>query len=132
MAFVGQTVDPWDVPVKQAIDIMQKIWNSISSEPYEITDSTPVYKKVCDRLSYRIIFTIYNVFQTVQRLADSWRNIIGSTGLAVVLAFCDSQPDLKDSDDERVNFANYYLDNLRFLYEKFEGPKEVCNTLMSC
>jgi len=55
MAFVGQTVDPWDVPVKQAVAVMQKIWNAISSEPYEITDSAPVYKKVSDWLSHRTI-----------------------------------------------------------------------------
>ena len=49
------------------------------------------------------------MFQTVQHLADSWCNIIGSTGLAVILAFCDSKPDLKGSDDEHINFAQYYL-----------------------
>ena len=30
MAFVCQTVDSWDVPIKQAVAIMQKIWNAIS------------------------------------------------------------------------------------------------------
>ena len=59
MAFVGQTVDPWDVPVKQAVAIMQKIWNTISSKPYEITDSTLVYKKVsvCQRICSLSVYT---------------------------------------------------------------------------
>ena len=48
-------------------------------------------------------------------------------GLAFVLAFGDSQPDWKDSNAEHVNFAQYYLDDLRFLSENSEGQKEVCN-----
>lgn len=60
---------------------------------------------------------IYKYFQTIQRLADSWRNVIGSNGLAVLMAFFDNQPDLRNSDEERVAFAKFYLENLRFLYK---------------
>ena len=59
---------------------------------------------------------ILTCLQTVQRLADSWRNVIGSNGIAVVLAFLDDEPELQDSDEERVKFATFYLDKLCFLY----------------
>lgn len=66
------------------------------------------------------------MFQTVQRLADSWRNVIGSAGVAIVLAFCDAQDDLHDSDKERIAFAEYYLKDLRFLYtDTDDGDKKV-------
>ena len=43
MAFVGQTVDPWDVPIKQAVQVMQKIWNATNGSEYEITASSAVF-----------------------------------------------------------------------------------------
>jgi hypothetical protein len=46
MAFVGQTADPWDVPVKQAVKVMQKIWDATTDNEYEITTSTAVFHKV--------------------------------------------------------------------------------------
>jgi hypothetical protein len=55
MEFVGKTADPWDVPVKQAIKVMQKIWDTTSSYDYEITSSSIIYQKVCDRFSFRTI-----------------------------------------------------------------------------
>ena len=48
MAFVGQTADPWDVPVKQSIKVMQKIWDVTNIYEFEITTSTTIYQKVCD------------------------------------------------------------------------------------
>jgi hypothetical protein len=114
MAFVGQTMNPWDVPVKQSSTVMQKIWDATSNYEYEVTTDSAVYHKVCYPLARRMILIH---FQTVQRLADSWRNVIGSTGIAVVLAFLDSQHELKDSDDDRIEFATYYLGELRFLYK---------------
>jgi hypothetical protein len=48
MAFVGQTANPWDIPSKQAVAVMQKIWDAISRKPYEITSSGVVYQKVCE------------------------------------------------------------------------------------
>jgi hypothetical protein len=47
MAFVSQTADPWDVPAKQAVLVMQKIWDATNTCEYEITTSTAIYKKVC-------------------------------------------------------------------------------------
>jgi hypothetical protein len=48
MAFVGQTADPWDAPVKQLVKVMQKIWDETNSYQYKITSSTSVYQKVSD------------------------------------------------------------------------------------
>ena len=46
LAFVGQTADPWDVPVHRAVEVMQKIWDATSPIGYDITPSTLVYQKV--------------------------------------------------------------------------------------
>jgi hypothetical protein len=65
--------------------------------------------------------------QTVQRLADSWRNVIGSNGIAVLMAFFDTQLELQKSDEERIVFAKFYLEDLRFLYKDSENEdKRVC------
>jgi hypothetical protein len=55
MVFVGQTADPWDVPVKQSVQVMQKIWDATSRYDYEITTSAAIHQKVCDRLHSRTI-----------------------------------------------------------------------------
>jgi hypothetical protein len=126
MAFVGQMMDPWDVPVKQSTLVMQKIWDATHTHEYKITEDTPVYKKVRNQLYSRMILKL---FQTIQRLADSWRATIGSTGIAIVMAFCDSHPDIAESDEDRVEFAKFYLENYRFLYRDSEGDnKKVCCT----
>ena len=67
--------------------------------------------------------------QTVQRLADSWRNVIGSNGIAVLMAFFDTQPSLQGSDEERIDFAKSYLEDLRFLYkDSNDVDKKVCDS----
>jgi hypothetical protein len=48
MAFVGQTADPWDVPAKQSVKVMQQIWDATCGKEYEITTSTAIYQKVGD------------------------------------------------------------------------------------
>jgi hypothetical protein len=69
-----------------------------------------------------------NIFQTVQCLSDSWRNVIGSAGITVLLAFCDTQDSLQDSDEEHVEFAKYYLEDLRFSYQVSKhDDKKVCD-----
>jgi hypothetical protein len=55
MTFISQTADPWDVPIKQALEVMQKIWNATCAHEYEITASTMVYQKVCDWFGFRTI-----------------------------------------------------------------------------
>jgi hypothetical protein len=64
----------------------------------------------------------------VQCLSDSWHNVIGSTSITVLLAFCDTQESLWDSDEEHVEFAKYYLEDLCFLYQVSEhNDKKVCD-----
>jgi len=66
--------------------------------------------------------------QVVQHLAESWHKTIGSTGIAIILEFCDSQDSLVDSDEERVEFATYYLEDSRFLYgDADDDNKKVCH-----
>ena len=62
--------------------------------------------------------------QTVQCLANSWQNTVGSTSIADLLAFFDSQEDLRDSDDERQEFCKYHLQDLCFLYRDVENPNK--------
>lgn len=64
----------------------------------------------------------------MQRVSDSWRSTMGSTAIAVVLAFCNETAELKDSDADRQEFATQYLDDLRFLYEKSDGDNPRVST----
>jgi hypothetical protein len=51
----------------------------------------------------------------------------------IVLTYLDSQDELKDSDENRQEFAEYALNNLRFLYKKANGEdKSVCAAYYSC
>jgi hypothetical protein len=46
----------------------------------------------------------------------------------ILMSFFNTQPDLQDSDSERVEFAKYYLEGLHFLYKDSENEnKKVCN-----
>ena len=47
MGVVGQSMDPWDVPAKWAVEMMQAIWDVTNDKVYEVTTSTMVYQKVC-------------------------------------------------------------------------------------
>ena len=57
----------------------------------------------------------------MQRVSDSWRSTMGSAAIAVVLAYCNDNPELKNSDMNRQEFAAQYLEDLCFLYQKSEG-----------
>ncbi|KAF8268670.1 hypothetical protein EI94DRAFT_1800187 [Lactarius quietus] len=46
MTFVAQTADPWDIPVAQALEVMQKIWDVTSSFKYKIETSSAYIKKL--------------------------------------------------------------------------------------
>ena len=46
-----------------------------------------------------------------------------------MLAFCTSHPDLKDTDAARQEFATFYLEHLRLLYEKSDGDDPEVSTL---
>jgi len=69
----------------------------------------------------------------IQCLVDLWCNIVGSAGISIILAFCDSDDDLWDSDEEHVEFAKYYLGDLHFLYQDPDGDdKKVWDTKDAC
>jgi hypothetical protein len=55
MVFVGQTANPWDVLVKQSVQVMQKFWDATSCYEYEITTSAAIYQKVQYQLDLRMI-----------------------------------------------------------------------------
>jgi hypothetical protein len=69
---------------------------------------------------------ISNTFflQVLQRLADSWRNAIGSTAVSIVISYIEEQENLKDSDEDCAEFAEFALDKLRFCYKKADGADE--------
>ena len=68
MAFVGQTMNPWEVPVKQSISVMQMIWDATSSYEYAVTTDTAVYHKVRDLLDCRMILIRISDCSTARRL----------------------------------------------------------------
>ena len=108
---------------------MQQIWDAIFPDvPYMIIQSGPVHALV-SRYFYSLYTLLHSTLQTVQRTSNSWRNTTGSTGIAVTLAYCNSNPDLKDSDDNRQEFAAHYLEHLRFLYKKSDGDDPKVSTL---
>lgn len=45
------------------------------------------------------------------------------------MAFFDTQPSLQNSDEERIDFAKSYLEDLRFLYkDSNDVDKKVCDS----
>ncbi len=60
MVFIGQTANPWDVPVKHSVLVMQRIWDATSHHEYEITTSSSVYKKACDQFLSRVM-TLWHI-----------------------------------------------------------------------
>ena len=77
-----------------------------------------------------MLLTVF--LQTLQRLADSWRSSIGSSALSILIAFFESQDDLRDSDEGRVKFADYALDKFRFCYKKADGDDEEVSVHPAC
>jgi hypothetical protein len=55
MGVVGQSIDPWDVPTKWAVEVMQEIWDVTN----EVTTSTVIYQKVHGKI---FIFSITNIY----------------------------------------------------------------------
>jgi hypothetical protein len=118
LRWVSQQENPFEHNGKLTCEVMQKIWDAIFSDvPYMIIQSGPVYTLV-NCYFYGSYTLLYSMLQAAQRASDSLRNPVGSTAIAIILAYCNSNLDLKDSDDNRQEFAAYYLEHLRFLYRK--------------
>lgn len=128
--WVSQQDNPFEHNAKRACEIMQIIWDAIFGDvPYMIIQSGPVYILVSIYF-FIVCISFISISQTGQRTSDSWRNTKGSTGIAVVLAYCNSHPNLKDSDENRQEFATHYLKHLRFLYAKSDGDDPLVRTLI--
>ena len=70
------------------------------------------------------------LFQAQQRLSDSWRLAIGSTGIAVVNTFFESNNELT-TDKERKAFAKEGLKDLKFLYSNMDSEDLTVWTVFS-
>ena len=81
-------------------------------------------------LDYRCICKYIYIFQTNQRLSDSWRGVIGEAGLNAVQKFIDQRKELLQSDKDRQSFAKQCLANYWFLYKDTDSKgtdgKQVC------
>lgn len=61
----------------------------------------------------------------MQRVRDSWRSVIGSTAVTVVLAFFTLNQEFDFSTDEdRKVYADWALPGLAFIYEDTSDEKE--------
>jgi len=129
MRWVSQQDNPFEHNTKLGCEVMQQIWDAIFPDvPYTIIPSGPVHALV-SRYFYSLYTLLHSTLQTAQRTSDSFRNTVGSMGIAVPLAYCNSNPDLKDSDDNRQEFAAHYLEHLRFLYKRSDGDDPKVRTL---
>jgi hypothetical protein len=73
---------------------------------------------------------LHYLFQAQQRLSDSWRSAIGSTGIAVVNTFFESNDELT-TDEERKDFAKEGLKDLKFLYSNTDSEDPTVRTVFS-
>ena len=64
MSFVSQLLDPWDIPSKQALEVMQTVWNATSGNEYQITTSTVVYVKFSVSYITNIFYRPSNISPT--------------------------------------------------------------------
>ena len=45
---VSSSANPWDIPPKYAIEVLQKLWDIFFPDiPQIVTMTSPIYKKVC-------------------------------------------------------------------------------------
>ena len=119
MQFVGGLTDPWDIPPKLACEKMQLIWDALFDIEYKITPTSTVY--IIVRSVIYQYSTTNKYLQTLQRITDSYHSTTGSLGIVITVTYCESQEDLKDSDENCVEFAKYTLGKLRFCYKRVDG-----------
>ena len=63
----------------------------------------------------------------MQHVADSWRSPIGLTAIIVLIAFFALQPDMFDTDEDRQEWAEWYLKDLCFAYKDADrDDRKVC------
>jgi hypothetical protein len=112
--FVAQQDDPWAVSDVAAKAGLQKIWNVVYPDiKYKIRTDGPVFALVSTTPTPQKP-TRQTPQQAQQRVSDSWRSIIGLTGLTVANSFFESKEEL--TDEGRKKIAQEGLMYNRFLY----------------
>jgi hypothetical protein len=131
MQFAASQPDPWDIPAGIACQKLQIIWDAIFPEiDYAVTATSAVYLLVSGSWNISTLLTFF--WQILQRLADSWRCAIGSTALSVLIAFFESQDQLRNSNENCAEWSEYALDKLRFCYKKADGDDEDVSVYLTC
>jgi hypothetical protein len=131
MKFAATQPDPWDIPATIACEKQQLIWDTIFPDiPYTVTATSAVYLLVSGSWNSSMLLTIF--WQTLQRLSDSWRCSIGSAALSILIAYFESDDNIRDSDEGRNAFAQYALDKLRFCFKKAIGEDEDVSVYLAC
>lgn len=54
-------------------------------------------------------------------MSDKWRGPIGSAAIAIAIAYMEGHKSLRDSDALRIEFAEYYLKDYRFMFKYSDG-----------
>lgn len=70
------------------------------------------------------------VLQVSQRLADQFRSPIGSAAIAVLLAYLASHRELRDSDQNRIQWCEKMLEGFRFVYALADDPNPKVSTMI--
>lgn len=55
---------------------------------------------------------------------DQFRGPMGSSAVAILLAYLASCPELRDSDEKRAEWCEMMLDDYRFIYASADGPAQ--------
>ena len=55
---------------------------------------------------------------------DLWHSPIRSTAIMVLITFLNSHMDLLSTDEERQEWATWYLQDLHFTYKESDGDDE--------
>jgi hypothetical protein len=120
--YIAQQDNPFEHNINTVSGALQKIWDVLFSKiPHMIVPSSPVYRLICTNLYLLVVPYKTFIFQIMQHVSDSWRNLISSAAIAVVLAFCNTNPNLQDSNKNCQLFASEYLKHLCFLYKVSDG-----------
>jgi hypothetical protein len=119
--FVARGDNPWAVEDAIAVSALKKIWTKIyTNEKFSITSDGPVFAVVSSFYFFYMRRSGYIHPQAQQRVSDTWRSVIGSTAIAIVNTFFESNKDLESDEDCRA-FAAEGLNDLKFLYSNTES-----------
>jgi hypothetical protein len=128
--YVAQQNDPWGVRGELVKPALQIAWDNIYPHiKHQVKSDGPVFHLV--RIMFlRQILTTLIYLQANQRVSDTWRSSIGSTGLLVVNMFIESQGDTL-TDEDRQRLAAKALKDLKFLYSNTESGDPKVSFMMS-